>query len=113
MASMRFSAASARAVVSCSVKSMGIDFRVIRIRLWHRLFRLYWQTAEAQLKLIKRAIGWIGTEDKAGAAELEARVQGLAQQTKKNQELALYTSIGHALCHWAAMEDHFIKACAI
>jgi len=91
---------------------MGIDFRVIRIRLRvirirlrFRLFRLYWRTAEAQLKLVKRAIDWIGAEDKAGASELEARVQEMGQQSKKNQTLVLYTSIGKALCHWAEMED--------
>ena len=92
---------------------MGIGFRVIRLRLRRQLFRLYWQIAEAQLKLVKRALGWLAAEDKAGAAEREAQVQELAKQTKKNQEVVLYTSIGHALCHWAAMEDLLVTIASL
>jgi hypothetical protein len=63
--------------------------------------------------LIKRALGWLGAQDKAGAVEREARVQELAQQGKKNQEVVLYTSIGHALCHWAAMEDLLVAIASL
>jgi hypothetical protein len=123
---MRFSMASRRATVSSSVywsdsgaaaskrgavssvQSMGIDFRGIRRRIRWRLDRLYWKTADAQLKLVKRAIGRLGEQDKAGAAELEARVQEVAQRSKKNEEWALYTSIGQALSQWAGMEDSLI-----
>jgi hypothetical protein len=55
--------------------------------------------------LVRRAIGWIGAEDKEGAAELEARVQEMTQQSKNHQALALYTSTGQALSQWAGMED--------
>src|SRR6202022_2239319 len=87
---------------------MGIDFRGIRRRLPWRLDRLYWKTADVQLKLVKRAIDRLGEQDKAGAAELEARVQEMAQQSKKHEELALYTSIGQALSQWAGMEDSLV-----
>lgn len=80
----------------------------MRLRL--RLFRLYWQTTEAKFKSIKRALDWIAAEDKA---ELEAQVQELTQQGIKNQAVVLYTSIGHALCHWAAMEDLLVAIASL
>jgi hypothetical protein len=87
---------------------MGIDFRGILRRLRWQLDRLYWQIADAQLKLVKRAIVRLGEQDKAGSAELEARVQEMAQQTKNHEAWALYTSIGQALSQWAGMEDSLI-----
>jgi hypothetical protein len=68
---------------------MGIDFRVIRILLRTRLDRAY-------LALLWRTIGGLGEQDKAGFEELEVRLHGLAEQHKKFEELALYTSIGNS-----------------
>jgi hypothetical protein len=87
---------------------MDIDFAGIRRRLRNRWSLFRWQVMDAQEQASRRTLRRMADLLGKDTTELEASERSFEEKIASQHQVALFTSVGHALSAWAQMEESLV-----